>query len=185
MSIKYYVLGGPRYKPPGVSRGSPRLHFILIYMLIHLFVCLYVVTEIKFNSIQLSLLACLIYRWRLAPASTSYLTTWPSQNSTWRHMTSSHAENGGLIRKYRPRSADSSFDIRPHPYRDVFVDYSPENAHDNRNHAAMMCTSSQSARDAHVRHRRLRPTWHLYFAACYKFVRSPIQCLFGTVSFFG
>ena len=39
MSIKYYVLGGPRYKPPGVSKGSPRLHFILMCMLIQLFVC--------------------------------------------------------------------------------------------------------------------------------------------------
>jgi len=38
-------------------------------------------------------------------------------------MTSSHAGNGGLIRNYRPRSADSSFDPRPHPYGNVFVDY--------------------------------------------------------------
>ena len=34
-----------------------------------------------------------------------------------------------------------------------------------------------------TRHRRLRPTRHLYIAAIYTFVRSPIQCLFGTVSF--
>ena len=37
MSIKFYVLGGPRYKPLGVSRGSPRLHFIIMFML--MFVC--------------------------------------------------------------------------------------------------------------------------------------------------
>ena len=39
MSIQYYVLGGPRYKPPGVSIGSPRLRFILMCMLMQLFVC--------------------------------------------------------------------------------------------------------------------------------------------------
>ena len=39
MSIKFYVLGGPRYKPPGVSRRSPRLHFIIMFMLMQLFVC--------------------------------------------------------------------------------------------------------------------------------------------------
>ena len=49
MSIKYYVLGGPRYKPPGVSRGSPKLHFILMCMLMQLFVCC---DRNKFNSIQ-------------------------------------------------------------------------------------------------------------------------------------
>ena len=48
MSIKCYVLGGPRYKPLGVSRGSPRLHFIIMFMLM-LYVVV-VVTEIKFNS---------------------------------------------------------------------------------------------------------------------------------------
>ena len=37
MSIKCYVLGGPRYKALGVSRGSPRLHFIIMFML--MFVC--------------------------------------------------------------------------------------------------------------------------------------------------
>ena len=70
MSIKYYVLGGPRYKPPRISRGSPRLHFILMCMFMQLLVCsprlhfilmcmlnclcncLYVVAEIKFNSIH-------------------------------------------------------------------------------------------------------------------------------------
>ena len=39
MSIKLYVLGGPRFKPPGVSRGSPRLHFIIMFMIMKLFVC--------------------------------------------------------------------------------------------------------------------------------------------------
>ena len=39
MSIKYYVLGGPRYKPPCVSNGSPRLHVILMCMVMQLFVC--------------------------------------------------------------------------------------------------------------------------------------------------
>ena len=39
MSIKFYVLDGPRYKPPGVSRGSPRLHFTIMFMLMQLFVC--------------------------------------------------------------------------------------------------------------------------------------------------
>ena len=38
-SIKYCVLGGPWHKPPGVSRGSPHLHFILMFMLMQLFVC--------------------------------------------------------------------------------------------------------------------------------------------------
>ena len=37
MSIKFYVLGGPRYKPPGVSGGSPWLHLIIMFML--MFVC--------------------------------------------------------------------------------------------------------------------------------------------------
>ena len=50
MSTTFYVLGGRRYKPPGVSRGSPRLHLIIMFML--MFVCCFVVTEIKFNSIQ-------------------------------------------------------------------------------------------------------------------------------------
>ena len=39
MSIKLYVLGGPRCKPLGVSRGSPRLHFIIMFMIMKLFVC--------------------------------------------------------------------------------------------------------------------------------------------------
>ena len=39
MSIKYYVLCGPRYKPPEVSMGSPWLHVILVCMLMQLFVC--------------------------------------------------------------------------------------------------------------------------------------------------
>ena len=34
---KVLCSGGPRYKPSGVSRGSPRLHLIL--MLVQLFVC--------------------------------------------------------------------------------------------------------------------------------------------------
>ena len=51
MSIKYYVLGGPRYKPPGVSRGSPRLHFILMCTLMQLFVCCDR-NKVQFNHIQ-------------------------------------------------------------------------------------------------------------------------------------
>ena len=49
MSIKYYVLGGPRYKPPGVSRVSPRLHFIPMCMLMQLFVCCDR-NKVQFNS---------------------------------------------------------------------------------------------------------------------------------------
>ena len=63
MSIKYYVLGGPRYKPPEVSRGSPRLHFILMCMLMQLFVCcdrnkvqFNSKNSIQFNSIQKTLM---------------------------------------------------------------------------------------------------------------------------------
>ena len=48
----FYVLGGPRYKPPGVSRRSPRLHFIIMFML--MFVCCFIVTKIKFNSFNVS-----------------------------------------------------------------------------------------------------------------------------------
>ena len=50
MSIKFYVLGGPRYKPLGVSRGSPRLHFIIMFML--MFVCCCDRNKVQFNSIQ-------------------------------------------------------------------------------------------------------------------------------------
>ena len=49
MSIKNYVLGGPRCKPPGVSRGSPRLHIILMCMLMQLFVCCDR-NKVQFNS---------------------------------------------------------------------------------------------------------------------------------------
>ena len=48
MSIKLYVLGGPRYKPLGVSRGSPRLHFIIMFML--MFVCCSDRNKVQFNS---------------------------------------------------------------------------------------------------------------------------------------
>ena len=50
MSIKLYVLGGPRYKPSGVSRGSPRLHFIIMFMLMKLFVCCCDRNKVQFNS---------------------------------------------------------------------------------------------------------------------------------------
>ena len=53
MSIKFYVLGGPRYKPPGVSRGSPRLHFIIMFML--MFVCCCCDrNKVQFNSSRFS-----------------------------------------------------------------------------------------------------------------------------------
>ena len=52
----YKVLcsGGPRHKPPGVSRGSPRLHFILMCMLVQLVVCCDR-NKVQFNSIQKTL----------------------------------------------------------------------------------------------------------------------------------
>ena len=50
MSIKFYVLGGPRYKPPGVSRGSPRLHFIIMFMLMFVCCCCCDRNKVQFNS---------------------------------------------------------------------------------------------------------------------------------------
>ena len=50
MSVKFYVLGCPRCKPPAVSRGSPRLHFIIMFMLMQLFVCCDR-NKVQFNSI--------------------------------------------------------------------------------------------------------------------------------------
>ena len=48
---KVLCLGGPRYKPQGVSRGSPRLHLIIMFML--MFVCCCCDrNKIQFNSIQ-------------------------------------------------------------------------------------------------------------------------------------
>ena len=52
MSIKFYVLGGPRYKPLGVSRGSPRLHFIIMFMLMFVCCCCCDRNKVQFNSIQ-------------------------------------------------------------------------------------------------------------------------------------
>ena len=50
MSIKFYVLGGPHYKPPGVSRGCPWLYFIIMFMLMQLFVCCDQ-NKVQFNSV--------------------------------------------------------------------------------------------------------------------------------------
>ena len=52
MSIKFYVLGGPRYKPLGFSRGSPRLHFIIMFMLMFVCCCCCDRNKVQFNSIQ-------------------------------------------------------------------------------------------------------------------------------------
>ena len=55
MSMKFYVLGGPRYKPLGVSRGSPRLHFIIMFMLMFVCCCCCDRDKVqfkKFNSIS-------------------------------------------------------------------------------------------------------------------------------------
>ena len=46
---KVLCSGGPRHKPPGVSRGSPRLHFILMCMLVQLVVCCDR-NKVQFNS---------------------------------------------------------------------------------------------------------------------------------------
>ena len=53
MSIKYYVLGGPRYKPPVISRGSPRLHFIHYLFIMQLFVCCDR-NKVQFNKLECS-----------------------------------------------------------------------------------------------------------------------------------
>ena len=50
MSIKFYVLGGPRYKPLGVSRGSPRLDFIIMFMLMFVCCCCCDRNKVQFNS---------------------------------------------------------------------------------------------------------------------------------------
>ena len=50
MSIRFYVLGRPRYKPPGVSRGSPRLHFIIMFMLMFVCCCCCDRNKVQFNS---------------------------------------------------------------------------------------------------------------------------------------
>ena len=52
MSIKFYVLGGLRYKPLGVSRGSPRLHFIIMFMLMFVCCCCCDRNKVQFNSIH-------------------------------------------------------------------------------------------------------------------------------------
>ena len=52
MSIKFYVLGGPRYKPLGVSRGSPRLHFIIMFMLMFVCCCCCDRNKVQFNSFK-------------------------------------------------------------------------------------------------------------------------------------
>ena len=51
MPINYYVFGDPRYMPPGVPRGSPRLHVILMCMLMQLFVC-GARNKVQFNSYE-------------------------------------------------------------------------------------------------------------------------------------
>ena len=48
---KVLCSGGSRYKPSGGSRGSPRLHFILMCMLVQLFVCCDR-NKVQLNSIQ-------------------------------------------------------------------------------------------------------------------------------------
>ena len=45
--------GGPRYNPSGVSRGSPRLHFILMCMFVQLFVCCDR-NKVQFNKVKLN-----------------------------------------------------------------------------------------------------------------------------------
>ena len=59
MSIKFYVLGVPRYKPLGVSRGSPRLHFIIMFMLMFVCCCCCDRNKVQFNSIHKRTCVCL------------------------------------------------------------------------------------------------------------------------------
>ena len=60
MSIQFYVLGGPRYKPPGVSRGSPRLHLIIMFMLMFVCCCCCDRNKVQFKIQKFKVIKCVI-----------------------------------------------------------------------------------------------------------------------------